>query len=266
MSFITLTTDFGTDDEYVGLMKGVVLSINPAATIVDITHRIDRHDIVEAAFVVYSCYRYFPGETVHLIVVDPGVGTDRNLLVLKANGHVFIAPDNGVLTLLYTEKDISSLNRIDNQNYFNLSVSSTFHGRDIIAPVGAHLSAGLDAGELGPEIDIQNTVQLEDLQAHCTKNHELRGKIVTIDHFGNLITNIHCDQLSRCWPAGRHHKLRIKMGSNVIEGLAETYANVSADSPVVLIGSRGYLEIAINQGNAARRFNACKGDPVWLVS
>lgn len=266
MPIITLLTDFGTDDEYVGLMKGAILSIHPAATIIDISHRIDRHDIVQAAYAIHSSFSYFPEGTVHLIVVDPGVGTDRSLLVLQSNGHVFVAPDNGVLTLLCDDLNVSSLNRIVNPDFFKVSVSSTFHGRDIIAPVGAHLAAGLDANELGPEIDMKDTVQLKGLQARCTKNKELRGKIITIDHFGNLITNIHCEQLNLCWPAGPHNKLRIKTGSNVIEGLMETYANVPTESPVALIGSRGYLEIAVNQGNAAERLNASKGDEVWLVS
>lgn len=266
MPIITLLTDFGTDDEYVGLMKGAILSIHPAVTIIDISHRIDRHDIVQAAYAIQSSFSYFPAGTVHLVVVDPGVGTDRSLLVLKSSGHVFVAPDNGVLTLLYRDIDVFSLNRIVNPDFFKASVSSTFHGRDIIAPVGAHLSAGLDANELGPETGIQDTVQLEGLRARCTKNKELRGKIITIDHFGNLITNIHCEQLNDCWPAGSHYKLRIKTGSNVIDGLKKTYASVPADTPVALIGSRGYLEIAVNQGSAAKRLNADKGDEVWLAS
>jgi S-adenosylmethionine hydrolase len=265
MSVITLLTDFGTDDEYVGLMKGAILSINPGATIVDLSHRIDRHDIVQAAFAIRSGYPYFPQGTVHLIVVDPGVGTDRRLLALKSDGHFFIAPDNGVLTLLYRDKNVSSLNLIANPNYFKASASSTFHGRDIIAPVGAHIANGLDVNELGPETDLQNIMHLDGLRAHGTKNSELRGKIITIDHFGNLITNIHSNQLTQCLPAAAHDKLRIKMGSNVIEGLSETYANVPSDSPVAVIGSRGYLEIAINQGHAARRLKAVKGDDVWLL-
>jgi hypothetical protein len=265
MSIITLLTDFGTDDEYVGLMKGVIFSINPGATIVDISHRIDRHDILQAAFAIHSGYRYFPEGTVHLIVVDPGVGTERGLLVLKSDGHCFVAPDNGVLTLLYHDNHVSSLNRITNSRYFKSSVSSTFHGRDIIAPVGAHIAIGLDTNELGPGTDLQNVIHLDGIWAHCTKNGELRGKVITVDHFGNLITNIHSDQLSLCMPSAAGEKLRIKTGSNVIEGLSETYANGPADSPVALIGSRGYLEIAINRGHAASRLNVVKGDDVWLL-
>jgi len=265
MSVITLLTDFGTDDEYVGLMKGVILSINPAVTIVDLSHRIDSHDIVQAAFAIRSSYSYFPQGTVHLIVVDPGVGTERNLLVLKLGGHFFIAPDNGVLTLLCSDKKVSALNLITNPEYFSASISSTFHGRDIIAPVGAHITNGVDLNELGPETDVQNIMHLDGLRACCTKNSELCGKIIAIDHFGNLITNIHSDQLSQCLPAATYDKLKIKMGSNVIEGLAQTYAKVRSDSPVAVIGSRGYLEIAINQGHAAKRLNAVKGDDVWLL-
>lgn len=265
MSIITLLTDFGTDDEYVGLMKGAILSIHPAAAIVDISHRIDRHDVVQAAFVIHSGYRYFPKGTVHLIVVDPGVGTNRSLLVLKLHGHIFIAPDNGVLTLLHRTKHVSSLNRVTNPDYFQASVSSTFHGRDIIAPAGAHIAAGLDVNQLGPEIELKHTVQLDGLLAQCTKNCELRGKIITIDHFGNLITNIHADQLRHCLPTGAPDKLQIKTRATVIDGLSETYANAPADTPVALIGSRGYIEIAINQGHAANRLNAAKGDEVILA-
>jgi S-adenosylmethionine hydrolase len=265
MSVITLLTDFGTDDEYVGLMKGVILSINSAVTIVDLSHRIDRHDIVQAAFAIRSSYSYFPQGTVHLIVVDPGVGTERNLLVLKLGSHFFIAPDNGVLSLLCSDKKVSSLNLITNPKYFKASISSTFHGRDIIAPVGAHIASGVDINELGPETDAQSIMYLDGLRARCTKNSELHGKVIAIDHFGNLITNIHSDQLTQCLPGAAFDKLRIKMGSNVIEGLAQTYANVRSDLPVAVIGSRGYLEIVVKQGHAAKRLNAVKGDDVCLL-
>ena len=265
MPIITLLTDFGIEDEYVGLMKGAILSINPGVTIVDLSHRIDRHDILQAAFAIRSGYPYFPKGTVHLIVIDPGVGTDRSLLALQADGHWFIAPDNGVLTLLCRDKNVSSLNRITNPKYFKASVSATFYGRDIIAPVGAHIAGGLDVKDLGPEIELQNIIHLDGLRARSTKNGELRGKIITVDHFGNLITNIHSDRLTRWLSDAAHDRLRIKMGSNVIEGLSETYADVPSDSPVAVIGSRGYLEIAINRGHAARRLNAVKGDDVWLL-
>ena len=208
MTIITLLTDFGTDDEYVGQMKGVILSINPSVTIVDLTHQIESQDIVQAAFTIHSGYHYLPEGTVHLIVVDPGVGTERDLLVLKLGNHFFIAPDNGVLTLLLSEKNVLALNLIANPDYFRASVSRTFHGRDIIAPVGAHIANGLEVNELGPAIDVQDVVCLDSLGAWCTENGELKGEVVTIDHFGNLITNIKSEQLTECLHAGTQEKMR----------------------------------------------------------
>ena len=266
MAVITLLTDFGTDDEYAGLMKGVILSINPSATIVDITHQIDRHDIVQAALAIHSGYHYFPEGTVHLIVVDPGVGTERGLLALKLKNHFFIAPDNGVLTLLLSEKNVSSLNLLTNPTYFRASVSRTFHGRDIIAPVGAHIAGGLDASQLGPEIDVQKAVCLDGLRARCAENGELEGQVAAIDHFGNLITNIKSEQLTECLGAGPQEEIRIKIRATVIKGISETYAGVRSNTPLALIGSRGYLEIAVNQGSAAHHLNAEKGESVWVVS
>ena len=266
MSVITLLTDFGTEDEYVGLMKGAILSINPSATIVDITHGINRQNIAQAAYAIFSGYLYFPAGTVHLIVVDPGVGTPRRLLALKLENHFFIAPDNGVLTLLISHKHVASLNEVINPNYFRASISPTFQGRDIIAPVGAHIAAGLDVSELGPEIDVSDAIYLDNIEARCTEKGELRGEVMAIDHFGNLITNIKSEQLTECLPDGPAVNFRIKVGSKVIGGLADTYASMPALTPSALIGSRGYLEIAINRDNAAQFLNAQPGDEVWVMS
>ncbi len=262
MSIITLLTDFGTSAEYAGLMKGVILSINPSATIVDITHQIDSQDIVQAAFTIHSSYGYFPDGTVHLVVVDPGVGSQRSLLALEMKKQFFIAPDNGVLTLLFNEGKITSLIRITNSKYFLASVSRTFHGRDIIAPVGAHLSGGIDVKKLGTEIDLRDAVHLDYLYARISENGELIGKIVVIDDFGNLITNIDFKKLSEVYLTGQEKKIQIKIGSHVITGLSETYDSVRSKTPLALIGSRGYLEIAVNKGNAALVLNAGKGDNV----
>jgi S-adenosylmethionine hydrolase len=265
MSIITLLTDFGTGAEYAGLMKGVILSINPSAVIVDITHQIDRHDIVQAAFTICSSYEYFPDGTVHLIVVDPGVGSERSLLALEMKKQIFIAPDNGVLTLLFNEGKISSLIRITNSKYFLASVSRTFHGRDIIAPVGAHLSGGIDLRKLGTEIDRRDAVQLDYLHARISENGELVGKIVGIDDFGNLITNIDFNKLSEVYLTGQEKKIQIKIGSNAITGISETYASVQSKTPLAIIGSRGFLEIAVNKGNAALTLNTEKGDNVRIL-
>ena len=266
MSIITLLTDFGMDDEYVGLMKGVILSVNPSVTIVDITHQIDAQDIVEAAFAVHSAYRYFPQGTVHLIVVDPGVGTDRDLLALEMKKQVFIAPDNGVLSLLIKEGPLESLVRISNPEYFLPSVSRTFHGRDIIAPVGAHIAGGLNLSKLGPEIDVRETVCLDNLHARILENGEIVGRIITIDHFGNLISNIDTEMLAGLYQEGEEKKLRIEIGPHVISGLSATYENVASEALLALVGSRGYLEIAVNKGNAGKILNARKGDRVSVIS
>ena len=265
MSIITLLTDFGTGAEYAGLMKGVILSINPSAAIVDITHQIESQDIVQAAFSIYSSYAYFPEGTVHLVVVDPGVGSERSLLAVEMKKQFFIAPDNGVLTLLFNEGKITSLIRITNSKYFLTSVSRTFHGRDIIAPVGAHLSGGIDVRRLGTEIDLRDVVHLDCLYARISENGELVGKIVAIDDFGNLITNIDFKKMSEVPLTGKEKKIRIKIGSRVITGLSEIYNSVPSKTPLALIGSRGYLEIAVNKGNAARVLKAEKGDEVRVM-
>ena len=265
MSVITLLTDFGTDAEYVGLMKGVILSVSPYAAIVDITHQIDSQDIEQAAFTIFSSYGYFPDGTVHLIVVDPGVGSERALLAMEMKQQYFIAPDNGVLTLLFDEGSISSLVRITNSDYFLASVSRTFHGRDIIAPVGAHLSGGIPLKKLGPKIGLQEAVRIDNLHAYFAEDGELIGKIVFVDKFGNLITNIGIDKLNEVYQAGQEKGIQIKIGPHIITGLAETYGNVTPMNPLALIGSRGFLEIAVNKGNAALSLNAEKGDSVRVV-
>lgn len=265
MPVITLLTDFGTSAEYVGLMKGVILSICPSAAIVDITHHIDSQDIEQAAFTIHSSYGYFPDGAVHLIVVDPAVGCRRALLALEMKNQFFIAPDNGVLSLLFDEANITSLIQITNSRYFLASVSRTFHGRDIIAPAGAHLAAGLELRRLGPEIAIRDVVRLDNMDARISKSGDLVGKIVFIDDFGNLITNIHFKKLSNTYQADSEGKLQVKIGPHIINGLSETYGSVQSNTPLALIGSRGYLEIAVNKGNAAHVLNAAKGDSVWVV-
>ncbi len=265
MPIITLLTDFGTRDEYVGLMKGVILSINPSVTIVDITHQIDSQDIVQAAFTIHSAYRYFPAGSVHLIVVDPGVGTGRSLLALEMRKQYFVAPDNGVLTLLFNEEAVTSLIRLTNSNFFLNPVSRTFHGRDIIAPVGAHITRGVDLKNLGVGIDAADAVRLENLQPRTLENGEIIGIIVAVDHFGNLISNIDFQMLAQVDQTGQNNEIRIQIGSHAIRGICETYGNGRPNTPLALIGSRGYLEVAVNKGNAAQVLKARKGDTVRVI-
>ncbi|CAB1064398.1 hypothetical protein D1BOALGB6SA_9192 [Olavius sp. associated proteobacterium Delta 1] len=265
MSIITLLTDFGNRDEYVGLMKGVILSINPSATIVDITHQIDSQDIVQAAYAIHSTYRYFPDGSIHLIVVDPGVGTGRFLLAFEMRKQFFIAPDNGVLTLLFNEKAVTSLVRLTKSNFFLDTVSRTFHGRDIIAPVGAHISQGVDLHQLGDEISPADAVWLGNLHPRISATGEITGTVVAVDHFGNLISNIDYRMLTQVEQTGQKNKIRILIGSHTIYGIYQTYETVRPDTPLGLIGSRGYLEVAVNKGNAAQLLNARKGDMVRVI-
>lgn len=265
MSTITLLTDFGIRDEYVGLMKGVILSIIPSVVVVDITHQIDPQDIIQAAYTIKSSYRYFPTNTVHLIVVDPGVGGDRDIIAMKSKGHVFIAPDNGVLTLICDEGKIETIIRIENATFFLKSISQTFHGRDIIAPVGAHIAKGVPLNTIGSEIDVLNILRLKDLGATISQAGELVGSIVRIDRFGNLITNIGFKQLNDYARCGRDEIPQFWLGEKVVRGLSTAYINVDQQCPLAIIGSRGYLELAVNRGNAQRYFNVNKGDMVKVT-
>ena len=262
MSIITLLTDFGGDDEYVGVMKGVILSACPTVSIVDITHQIDPQDIAQAAYMIPASYRFFPAGTVHLIVVDPGVGGKRDILALDHAGHVFIAPDNGVLTLLMNQEKSDTIVRIHNADFFLERVSATFHGRDIFAPIGAHIVNGTGLGELGTKIDVADTVRLTDLNCRRLKSGELVGKIISIDRFGNLITNIDSNRLTTLRQNHADNRLQIHIGTHIISYLADTYGGAAPGSPLALIGSRNYLEIAVNCGNAQRHFKAQKGDAV----
>ncbi|MHC4325582.1 MAG: SAM hydrolase/SAM-dependent halogenase family protein [Planctomycetota bacterium] len=262
MSIITLITDFGIDDEYVGLMKGVMLSIAPSIDPVDITHQIDPQDVVQAAYVVESSYSFFPEGTVHVVVVDPGVGGKRDIIALQVSQHVFVAPDNGVLTLLFEAESVEALIRVENSQYFLRSISTTFHGRDIIAPVAAHIASGVALSQIGTNIALRDIVQLHDLRSYRAGNGALVGKIVTIDHFGNLITNIDSKQLVEFNKGRAHNEPQIRIGKYTISGLNATYENAEFQTPLALIGSRGYLEIAVNTGSAEKYFKVKKGDEV----
>ena len=262
MSVITLLSDFGTDDEYVGVMKGVMLAVCPASSFVDITHRIDPQDIQQAAYMIPSYYRFFPEGTVHIVVVDPGVGTSRGILAVEHRGHFFIAPDNGVLTLLLNTEESDKIIRVSNADYFLHPLSATFHGRDIFAAVGAHVSCGTELDELGARINIADMVRLEGLNCRISETGELNGKIVSIDRFGNLITNIDANSLQAFCPAEAQKGLQVQIGAVVISGLAKTYSDATSSAALALIGSRGYLEIAVNGGNAAKKMKARKGDSI----
>jgi S-adenosylmethionine hydrolase len=264
MSIITLLTDFGTEDAYVGVMKGVILSINPSAVIVDVCHYIDPQDLVEAAYLVRSSYRYFPEGTVHIIVVDPGVGGDRSIVAVKSSGHIFLAPDNGVLTLLMDEKEIGTMVRVENTRFFLNSISRTFHGRDIFAPVASHISKGIRFEKLGPHLNLQDLVRLSIPKPSISNKNELTGTIISIDRFGNCISNINENFLDKFVKNNLEKRLEIKIGKTVIKRLSHTYTDVGSGCPLAIIGSFGYLEIAMNCDNAGHRLHIEKGDTITL--
>jgi len=265
MSTITLLTDFGTKDEYAGVMKGVILSINPSTVIVDISHQIDPRNVVQAAYMLQAAYPYFPAGTVHLVVVDPGVGSNRDIIAVTAVGQTFLAPNNGVLTVLMEHAQPDAIVRVENSQYYLSPVSRTFHGRDIFAPVGAHLARGLKIQSLGPSLSGSQAVRLPLQKPVVSESGELMGTIIAVDRFGNLLTSIDSADLEAFRGSSLQGVLSIRIGENEIDGLSSHYGSVPLNQPLAVIGSRGLLEICVNCGRASTYFNARRGDAVKLV-
>jgi len=265
MALITLLTDFGHSDEYVGVMKGVILSIDQDADIIDLTHMIDPQDITQASYLLKASYPYFPKNTIHVVVVDPGVGTERKIVVLKIDGHFFLAPDNGVLSCLWQNQSIEAGVWVTNPQYFLHDISRTFHGRDIMAPVAAWLSRKTPIKNLGPPVKYSDLKTIKILTAKISPENCIDGNVISIDRFGNLLTNIEAGtifQLCRQHP----NKLPVvKIGKIFIKGLSNSYQSVPEKKALMIIGSRGYLEIAVNCGNADQILGVRKGDPVAIT-
>lgn len=255
---ITLLTDFGTRDGYVGTMKGVIHRINPDVSIVDISHEVPPHDILEAAYILYSAYRYFPPGTVHLVVVDPGVGSARKIVGLQTEDYIFIAPDNGVLTFIAQREKVRELFEITNDDYFLKPISDTFHGRDIFAPVAAHLSKGIALAKFGKRIVALRKLKIARPEV---KKGKFTGEIIHIDRFGNLITNIDKRTLNSefCIP---HSAFRVRVGGEEILGISKSYADVEPGKFLAIFGSSDFLEISLNQGNASQALGAGRGQKV----
>lgn len=247
---VTLTTDFGTADPYVGMMKGVILGICPRTRIVDLTHEVPPQDVAIAAWTLKDAAPYFPEGTVHLAVVDPGVGSDRRGLALLAQGHFFVGPDNGIFSAVLPADQVVSLTR---SQYFLPRVSRTFHGRDVFAPVAARLAGGLPLAKLGPAIS--DPVRIK-LPAPTRQADRIFGEVVVVDRFGNLITNVPETML----PTGR--PLRIHISGRAIPGLSAGYADRAPGKLLALIGSSGRLEIAAANASAAKLLSAGRGQKV----
>jgi S-adenosylmethionine hydrolase len=259
---ITLLTDFGLQDEYVGVMKGVILSINRRVHLVDLTHELTRHDVLRASLAMKAAFSYFPKGAIHVIVVDPGVGGKRRIICLRKDGQLFIAPDNGVLSLVVEDGKVDEIVSVTNQEYFLKPVSKTFHGRDILAPVAAHLSKGVDIVRLGEKIALSDIVTLNVPTPFLSPQQELAGKIISIDRFGNLTTNIDQTVFERFRGGQRLEDITIRLGRFKIKGVSRSYDSVKIGSPVALFGSRDLLEISVNQADARTYFKTSVGQTV----
>ncbi|MBN1811608.1 MAG: SAM-dependent chlorinase/fluorinase [Anaerolineae bacterium] len=276
---ITLTTDFGTADGYVGTMKGVILGIAPNARLVDLSHAIAPQNVREAAFVLFASYSFFPAHSVHLVIVDPGVGGARRAIALRTPAGTFVGPDNGVFGYVMAREPVEALVEIVDPRYRLSRVSHTFHGRDVFAPATAHLAAGVPIAGLGPPISDPVTLPLPRLEVAAAG---IVGQVLHVDHFGNVVTSI--GELTRAGdglmfePAfGKARgtgqdagcrvvaaSARVEVAGQEIMGVRRAYTQVEPGAVLALVGSSGYLEIAVREGSAALILGVCPGDEVVL--
>jgi len=256
---ITLTTDYGTDDHLVGVLKGVILKINPDAQIVDITHGVAPFDLLDGAMAIANAYSYFPPRTIHVVVVDPSVGTDRRPLLVSGQNQYFIAPDNGVLSGVYDKEQNFVVRHLTAEHYFLQPVSRTFHGRDIFAAVAGWLSKNWQPASMGEEItDFKRFALPRPKEADGL----VKGVVLKVDSFGNLITNFRSEDL----PEGALEKgeIKLQVGSHTVSKLVPTFANGNAGEAIAYVGSSGLVEIGVNKGNASKTLGLGRGTPVLL--
>jgi S-adenosylmethionine hydrolase len=257
---VTLITDFGYRDHYVAAMKAVILSICPQATIVDVTHGVPKYDLRAGAYVLKAAYRFFPRGTVHVAVIDPGVGTERRGIAVKSRNYVFIGPDNGVLSLAALEDGVEEVRVIENRLLTLPSISHTFHGRDVFAPVAAHLARGVPFGVVGPLA--QEGLFVPKFAEPKIEGRTLTCEVVYIDDFGNVVLNARLKHLSQ---VGANYGDRCKVQIREIEieiRFLPSYGYVGEGEPLLLVNSEEHLELAVNRGNAAQFFGLKSGDKV----
>jgi S-adenosylmethionine hydrolase len=252
MAIITLTTDFGWSDYYVGAMKGIIYQIAPGSTVVDITHDIPPCDVLAGSLVLREIWRAFPPMTIHVGVIDPGVGTDRSIILAKYANQFFLVPDNGCITMIHQMYRPEQVNLVMNDNLFCKPVLPTFHARDIFAPVAAHLAKGIDADLVGPRTDMLRMLDLP--LPTIDERGTLAGRVIHVDHFGNLVSNIDPEGLNR--HVSRGGRANVWLGETEIGSIRKTFAEVPMGKPVAYIGSAGLLEVAVNQGRADQIFRA----------
>jgi S-adenosylmethionine hydrolase len=255
---ITLTTDFGTSDHLVGTMKGVILNINPAARIVDINHSVVPFDLLDGALSIANSYSFFPARTVHVVIVDPGVGTDRRPILVSAGNQFFVAPDNGVLSMIY-ERETCTVRHITAEHYFLTPISATFHGRDIFAPTAAWLSKTFQTDAFGEVVTDFVRFTMPKAKAN---GQAIKGVVLRVDAFGNLMTNLTLENI----PVGalQGGPIRLAVNGKLVGQFAPTFAAGGPGEPIAVLGSAGYVEIAVNRGNAARTLGVGRGAEVTL--
>ena len=255
--FLTLMTDFGHGGIFSGVMKGVIAGIAPASRVIDLTHAIPPFDVLQAAFKLRQAYRYFPAGTIHVVVVDPGVGSERKAVAMRSAGYVFVAPDNGVLSLIDEEAGHEDLVEIAEQGFFLPNVSASFHGRDIFAPAAAHLAAGIEMAAMGQALDSLQSLDVPHPEVQADES--LAGVVLWCDRFGNLITNIPACMIAESATP------QFYIGDTVIDSLSRTYAAVPKGELLAMIGSFGMLEFAVHLGSAADRLKAEPGTAVRIA-
>ena len=258
MPIVTLTSDFGSQDHYVAALKGVLLQLAPKVILVDITHEIAPHNVLQAAFTLRQAWPWFPRGTVHLVVVDPGVGTGRRILAGQYGGQYFVAPDNGVISLVHQAMPAEGVHLVENRSFFGRVPSATFHGRDIMAPVAALLTRGGSLREVGPPTDRLEVLPVP--RPTILRDYSIHGAVVYVDHFGNCITNIPRADLTTALI--RNPLAEVSVAGRSIGPLRNTYGEVPIGSPVPLVGSSELLEIAVNQGSASRALGLSVGSQV----
>jgi S-adenosyl-L-methionine hydrolase (adenosine-forming) len=259
---ITLTTDFGTNDHFVGVMKGVILDITPEAEIVDICHSVQAFDVLDGALTISQAYSYFPTRTVHVVVVDPGVGTARRPILASSDKYHFVAPDNGVLSLVYAREERIHVRHVTSEHYFLQPVSNTFHARDIFAPVAAYLAKEVDSLKFGDEVE--DYTKFSAPKPKAVDANRLRGVVLKVDKFGNLITNITPQDAPMLFGAASKG-FKIVVGSREITEIHNAYAEGAPGEVFGVLGSMGFLEIAANRAAAAQLTGAGKGNEVSII-
>jgi len=259
---ITLTTDFGTNDHFVGAVKGVILDIVPEAAIVDISHAVQAFDVLDGALTISQTYAYFPTGTIHMVVVDPGVGTTRRPIIASSDGYHFVAPDNGVLSMVYAKEERIHVRHVTSDHYFRQPVSNTFHGRDVFAPVAAYLAKFVDSHKFGDEIE--DYVKFAAPRPKPTGENRMRAVVLKVDRFGNLITNITPEDAPALF-AEKPGKFKIVVGSKEITSIHTVYAEGTPGEVFGILGSMGYLEIVANRAPAAQLTGASKGSEVSIL-